>query len=86
MTFGEVIDLAKKGARIARAGWNGKGQWVELGRDIFYRHEDEPTLLACHDDIGSQALVFCGTRGSQVGWLASQADMLADDWLILEEG
>lgn len=86
LNFGLALEAAKKGKRIARAGWNGKGQWVELGRDIFYRHEDEPTLLACHDDIGSQALVFCGTRGSQVGWLASQADMLADDWLILEEG
>ena len=85
LNFGLALEAAKKGKRIARAGWNGKGQWVELGRDIFYRHEDEPTLLACHDDIGSQALVFCGTRGSQVGWLASQADMLADDWLILEE-
>lgn len=85
LTFGLALEAAKKGKRIARAGWNGKGQYVELGKNIYYKHEDEPTLMACHDDIGSQALVFCGTRGRQVGWLASQSDMLAEDWMVLEE-
>ena len=83
MNFGLALEAVKKGLRIARTGWNGKGQWVELGRDICYRHEADPTMMAFHEDIGSQALVFCGTRGRQVGWLASQSDMLAEDWMIL---
>lgn len=83
LTFGQALEAAKRGKRIARAGWNGKGQYVELGKNIYYKHEDEPTLMACHDDIGSQALVFCGTRGRQVGWLASQSDMLAEDWMVI---
>ena len=83
LNFGLALEAAKRGKRIARAGWNGKGQYVELGQNIYYKHEDEPTLMACHDDIGSQALVFCGTRGRQVGWLASQSDMLAEDWMVI---
>ena len=39
-------------------------------------------INATHEDIMDRALVFVGTRGIQVGWLASQADMLAEDWLI----
>ena len=37
-----------------------------------------------HEAIGNQALAFVGTSGVQLGWLASQADMLADDWAIVE--
>lgn len=83
MNFGLALEAAKKGHRIARAGWNGKGQWVELGLNFYYREVYGEVNTAYHEDIGSQALVFCGTRGRQVGWLASQADMLADDWMIL---
>ena len=35
--------------------------------------------------IGNKALAFVGTSGVQLGWLASQADMLADDWMIVGE-
>ena len=72
MSFGLAIEAAKMGKKIARAGWNGKGQHVELGRNFRYNTSD------------GKALVFVGTRGTQVGWLASQADMLADDWMIVE--
>jgi hypothetical protein len=37
-----------------------------------------------HDNIGNKALAFVGTSGVQMGWLASQADMLADDWMFAE--
>lgn len=85
MNFGLALEAAKKGMRIARAGWNGKGQYVVLGRSFAYFTSGEMVYDAYHEDIGSKALVFVGTRGSQVGWLASQADMLADDWMIVEE-
>lgn len=87
LSFGLALEAAKKGMRIARKGWNGKGQYVELGTDFQYTcaASDIPGSVSVqHTDIGSKALVFVGTRGSQVGWLASQADMLADDWMILE--
>lgn len=83
MNFGLAIEAAKMGKKISRAGWNGKGQYVELGHDFGYSTTDGTSDYAIHQDIGSTALVFVGTRGRQVGWLASQADMLADDWYIV---
>ena len=85
MNFGLAIEAVKMGKKIARAGWNGKNQYVELGHDFSYTAPgDIPVRPVQHLDIDSQALVFVGTRGRQVGWLASQADMLADDWMIVE--
>ena len=84
MNFGLAIEAAKIGHRIARKGWNGKGQYVELGRNFRYDTCDGKEQWTFHEDIDGMALVFVGTRGTQVGWLASQADMLADDWYIVE--
>ena len=84
MNFGLALEAAKMGKKIARTGWNGKGQYVEIGTDFAYRTLDDNGVLVAHEDIGTNALVFVGTRGRQVGWLASQADMLADDWYIVE--
>lgn len=84
MTFGMAIEAAKKGKRIARKGWNGKGQYVELAKAISYKSPTGAVVDAEHDAIGNQALAFVGTSGVQMGWLASQADMLADDWEIVE--
>lgn len=44
---------------------------------------DSEIVNAEHDAIGNRALAFVGTSGVQMGWLASQADMLADDWTIV---
>ena len=84
MTFGMAIEAAKKGKRIARKGWNGKGQYVELAKDISYKSPTGAVVNAEHNAIGNQALAFVGTSGVQMGWLASQADMLADDWETVE--
>lgn len=84
LTFGLAIEAAKKGYKIARKGWNGKGQHVELACCISYKAPDGALVNAEHEAIGNKALAFCGTSGVQMGWLASQADMLADDWLVLE--
>lgn len=85
MNFGLALEAAKKGARIARAGWNGKGQYVELACCISYLTTGGLHVNADHDAIGNKALAFVGTSGVQLGWLASQADMLADDWMIVGE-
>lgn len=83
MSFGLAIEAAKKGKRIARKGWNGKRQYVELATAISYASPIGVVVNAEHDAIGNQALAFVGTSGVQMGWLASQADMLADDWMIV---
>ena len=84
MSFGLAIEAAKIGKKIQRAGWNGKGQYVELAAYIRYVNAVGVVMNAEHADIGNAALAFVGTSGVQLGWLASQADMLADDWRIVE--
>lgn len=83
--FGAAIRAVKKGHRIARKGWNGKNQCVELATHVSYIAADGSPVNVDHDAAGNAALAFVGTSGVQLGWLASQADMLAEDWYILEE-
>lgn len=84
LSFGLAIEAAKKGKKIARRGWNGKNQYVELAERISYENAAHEVINAQHAAIGNKALAFVGTSGVQLGWLASQADMLADDWVIVE--
>lgn len=84
MSFGLAIEAAKKGKKVARRGWNGKNQYVELAERISYENAAHEVINAKHEAIGNKALAFVGTSGVQLGWLASQADMLADDWMIVE--
>lgn len=84
MNFGDAIKAVKEGKKIQREGWNGKNQYVELATCISYRNAAGELVNVNHDAIGNQALAFVGTSGVQLGWLASQADMLAVDWKVLE--
>ena len=84
MTFGLAIEAMKKGKKVARAGWNGKNQHIELASAISYESPDGTVVNAEHEAIGNQAVAFCGTSGVQMGWLASQADMLANDWKVID--
>mgnify|MGYP002516330511 FL=1 len=84
-SFGEAIKYVKRGMKVRREGWNGRNQHIELAVGIrYYSATDELPHRAYHEDIGSMAIAFCGTRGTQIGWLASQADMLAEDWVFCE--
>ena len=85
MDFGRAIEAVKDGKRISREGWNGKSQYVELASCISYKTASGEIVNVNHDAIGNAALAFVGTSGVQLGWLASQADMLAGDWKIFEE-
>jgi hypothetical protein len=85
MDFGQAIEAVREGKRIARRGWNGKNQYVELATNISYKNRSGTIVNVDHSNIGSAALAFVGTSGVQLGWLASQADMLADDWYIADE-
>lgn len=90
MSFGLAIEAAKWGARIARSGWNGEGMWV------VYR-TGYPKGIPCNkntaDAVGiPEGTLFkvrpylqmkCVDDTFQM-WLASQSDILADDWMIVE--
>ena len=84
MTFGVALEAARKGAKISRKGWNGKGQYVFLVDGIELHTEADLSDLAGQDVTVHEALAIKTTAGViQVGWLASQSDMLADDWMIV---
>ena len=84
MDFGKAIQLLKEGKRLQREGWNGKGQYIELATNISYTNANKEVINAEHEAIGNKAIAFVGTSGVQLGWLASQADILAEDWKIVE--
>ena len=84
MTFGQAIEIMKDGGKVSRSGWNGKKQYIELAKNISYVNAQGEVINAEHDAIGNKAVAFVGTSGVQLGWLASQADMLAEDWVCYE--
>ncbi len=84
MDFGKAIQYLKEGKRVQRNGWNGKNQYIELATNISYKNAKGEIINAEHQAIGNRAIAFVGTSGVQLGWLASQADMLAEDWKIVE--
>lgn len=68
MDFGGALVSLRGGKRVSRAGWNGKGMWIALQRP------DE------HSKMGLPYLYMSTVDGRLVPWLASQTDILADDW------
>ena len=71
--FGDVIKRMKnRGGRFARTGWNGKGMYIELQR---------PDV---HSKMTLSYIFMKTVQGDLVPWLASQTDMLADDWVEVE--
>ena len=84
MNFGKAIDLLKKGKKVSRKGWNGKNQYIELASNISYKNAYGEIININHKTIGNKAIAFVGTSGIQIGWLASQSDMLSDDWELIE--
>lgn len=87
MSFGHAIKALKDGQRVARAGWNGKGMFLFLVAGSRFKVNREPLLsiLGEGTEVDYHAHIDMKTaQGYVVPWLASQADMLADDWLIVE--
>lgn len=91
MTFGMAIEAMKHGAKVARKGWNGKGMylWLLPAAEVKKEWCRDPRLIEAMGDretlpcLGSIRM-FTATREVLTGWLASQTDMLAEDWVIVE--
>lgn len=83
-SFGEAIKYLKRGFKVARKGWNGKKQYIQLATGISYKTADNEIVNCEHDAIGNKAIAFVGTSGVQMGWLATQSDMLAEDWMFVK--
>ncbi|MCE4056310.1 DUF2829 domain-containing protein [Pseudomonas sp. Au-Pse12] len=92
LSFGLAIEALKLGKRVARAGWNGKGMWLVLvpGTPSAQLREGTPYrealgLAECEilPHIDMWTTNADGRRAMLPGWLASQTDMLADDWQVI---
>ena len=96
MNFGKAIEALKQGKKVTRKGWNGKGRFLwlkpaaiiksewckdDMLKDIADRNGGEIQALGTicmytHDSTGRKAIL--------TGWLASQSDMLGEDWEVVE--
>lgn len=92
MTFGIAIEAMKHGQKVARKGWNGKGMyvWVMPGSTVKNCPNISDPHLAEIDKAEGE-IRFLGsirmrtaTGDVLTGWLASQTDMLAEDWVVVE--
>lgn len=85
MDFGEAIRAVKAGHRVARAGWNGSGMFLFLVPGSTFT-VNRPPLLGIYPEgteVQYHAHIDMKTaQGYVVPWLASQADMLAEDWVF----
>lgn len=81
MTFGIAIEALKKGLKVAREGWNGKGMWLRLVKRGYF---DVGISIVDEGCMGLLPWIGMLTADKKfVPWLASQTDMLAEDWQIV---
>jgi hypothetical protein len=86
MNFETVLSYVKSGMRVCRRGWNGKGMFIFLVPGSTFK-VNRPPLLGIYPEgteIKYHAHIDMRTADGQiVPWLASQTDILADDWEVL---
>ena len=96
MTFGQAIEAMKQGKKVARSGWNGMGMflWLKPATNIKAEWCKDEMLKRIVEANGGEILglgTICmythdstGRKAILTGWLASQSDMLYDDWGIVD--
>ena len=73
MNFGEALENLKKGERVARKGWNGKGMYVQLNKGMDFEFSELRPFLTIKN-----------VRNSFDTWVPGIPDLLAEDWEIIE--
>ena len=85
MDFSEALKSIKEGKQVARKGWNGKDMFIYYVPANTYKAQTDVARKTFGDDVPYLAYIAMKTvDGSVVPWLASQTDLLADDWCELE--
>lgn len=79
LSFGHAVAALKEGRRVARGGWNGRGMFLFFCPATLTPDGNTGLLIRCE-----AYLVMKTVQNSLVPWLASQTDVLADDWTIVE--
>lgn len=91
MDFGGAIRALKRGEKVARMGWNGKGMylWLLPAAEVKREWCRDPRLLEAMGDrdtlpcLGSIRM-FTADKTVLTGWLASQTDILSEDWVVVD--
>jgi len=93
LSFGSALLFLKKGHRVARKGWNGKGMFLFLlpAGTVPTKAIHDPALRnVIEENVGGDTFealgsirMFTADKKILTGWLASQTDMLSEDWMIL---
>lgn len=78
LSFGQALEALKQGKRVQRSGWNGKGMWLSLQ---VPDSNSKMTLPYIYIEYPPGHPAY--PNGSRVPWLASQTDMLSNDWRVL---
>ncbi len=92
MNFGDAIKALKEGRKVARKGWNGKNMYLWLKPATIIKSEwcKDPMLKEIVDANNGEAealgTICMKTADNKIltGWLASQTDMLSEDWTVVE--
>jgi hypothetical protein len=94
LDFGAAIKALKQGKKVARQGWNGKNMWIVLGKgnpalpsESFW---NEHTKAFAEQNGGTAEVlpyILFKTADNKIlmGWLASQTDVLGEDWMVLDQ-
>lgn len=84
MNFGQAIEAMKQGKMVRRTGWNGKGMHLYL-EDMFQFPIRGGVHAGAVRKYEPVICMFTAQQKHQPGWLASQADMLAEDWELVDQ-
>jgi hypothetical protein len=87
LTFSDALHALKAGSKVCREGWNGKGMWLVLAEIDFYSIIENKVGFDIYDKNNQWTLcpwiVMKTADNKFVPWLASQTDILEEDWVIL---
>lgn len=82
MNFSDALDLIKEGKKLQRSNWNGKDMWVTICKD--YSTHDVLFNVDWNEKRERLPFIIMKTVDDKlVPWLASQTDILADDWILI---
>lgn len=79
-SFGKALDMLKGGAKVARKGWNGRGIFIELQVPDEHSKMTHPYIFIDTTGLKSDNP---DAKRDRVPWLASQTDMLSEDWMVV---
>lgn len=84
-SFSSALDALKNGKRITREGWNGRNMWLRY----YDPYADKEFPITEHEPCEGTPLPWIGMKTADrkfVPWLASQTDLLSNDWIIINDG